>query len=216
MSDQDEDDAAFRKYHEQAKGLADVFRNASHNLIEEIEKLGFTYLVGDEEDVEELAEECAARPKTNIQMELVSYFDGKDMPSGRLLDKWREETRREETPFPLWRRYFRGGNVQLKKLILFGLDQEPTARDLLDNLSVLHSFLPMPKDFLGRYTLACDLENSPAKFCELARDFDAGAASFGYDALNALRTLCTDKDVKKKLIDGLLFERQKQEGGIAF
>ena len=74
----------------------------------------------------------------------------------------------------------------------------------------------MPKDFLARYTLACDLEDSPAKFRELARDFDAGAASFGYDALNALRTLCTDKDVKKKLIDGLLFERQKQEGGIAF
>ena len=216
MSDQDEDDAAFRKYHEQAKGLVDVFRYASHNLVEEIEKLGFTYLVGDEEDVEKLVEECAARPKTNIQMELVSYFDGQDMPSERLLDKWREETRREETPFPLWRRYFRSGNVQLKKLILFGLDQEPTARDLLDNLSVLHSFLPMPKDFLGRYTLACDLEDSPAKFRELARDFDAGAASFGYDALNALRTLCTDKDVKKKLIDGLLFERQKQEGGIAF
>ena len=57
---------------------------------------------------------------------------------------------------------------------------------------------------------------TPATFRELAQDFDAAAASFGYDALNALRVRCTDKDAKKKIIDGLLFERQKHEEGIAF
>jgi hypothetical protein len=214
--DEDEDEAELRKYHEQAKSLEDAFRNASHNLIGKIEKLGFTYVAGEEEDVEEIAEERVSRPKTDFQMELVSYFDGKDMPTERLLDIWCEETQREDTPFPLWRRYFRRGNPQLKKLILFGLDQKPTARSLLDNLSILHSFLPMPKEFLVRYTLACELEDNPARFRELAQDFEAGAASFDYDALTALRASCNDKNAKRKIIDDLLFERQKQGGSISF
>jgi hypothetical protein len=216
MSDEDEDDAEVRKYNEQAKGLADAFRQASHNRIAAIEKLGFTYVVGDKEDVEEIAEERAARPKTDVQIELVSYLDGKDIRSERLLKIWREETQREETPFPLWRRYFRSGNAQLEKLSLFGLDQEPTAYGLLENLSVLHSFLPMPKEFLVRYPLACELEDDPARFRELAQDFEAGAASFDYDALTALRASCNNKNAKSKIIDGLLFERQKQDGSITF
>ena len=216
MRDDDEDEAAFKKYREQANGLAAAFRHASHNMIEEIEKLGFTYVVDDDEDAEEITEERVARPQTDFQRALVSYLDGEGIPSERLLELWREETWRENSPFPLWRRYFRTGNAQLKKLILFGLDQCPTTHDLLDNLSVLHSFVPIPKELLCRYTLACDLENDPERFCELAQDFDAGGASFGYDALDALRARYIDNDVKKKIIDVLFVDRERHEKGIAF
>lgn len=94
---------------------------------------------------------------------LVYYLDGADTPTESLLALWREETQRNNTPFPLWRRYFRAGNAQLKKLILFGLDRDATDRDLLDSLSFLHSFLPMPKELLTRYKLACDQESDPQR-----------------------------------------------------
>ncbi len=216
MCDDDENEPASKKYQEQAEAVVDLFRRAPDNLIEEIEKLRFTYVVDNDEDAEEINEELTARPETDFQMALVSYLDGVDAPSESLLKLWREETRREDSPFPLWRRYFRSGNSQLKKLVLFGLDRYPTTHDLLENLYVLHSFLPIPKELLVRYTLACDLEDDPQRFRELAQDFDGGTASFGYDALHALRTRYADNEVKKKVIDGLFLEREKPEEIVAF
>ena len=67
----------------------------------------------------------------------------------------------EQHTLSFWRRYFRAGNTQLKKLILFGLDRDPTDRDLLDSLAFLHSFVPTPKELLTRYKLACDQESDP-------------------------------------------------------
>ena len=133
MCDDDENEPASKKYQEQAEAVVDLFRRAPDNLIEEIEKLRFTYVVDNDEDAEEINEELTARPETDFQMALVSYLDGVDAPSESLLKLWREETRREDFPFPLWRRYFRSGNSQLKKLVLFGLDRYPTTHDLLEN-----------------------------------------------------------------------------------
>ena len=56
----------FKEYRERAKGLATAFRHGFHKLIGEIEKLGFTYVVDDNEDAEEIAEEGAARPETEF------------------------------------------------------------------------------------------------------------------------------------------------------
>jgi hypothetical protein len=216
MCDDEEDEPAFNKYQEQVEAVADLFRRAPHNLIEEIEKLRFTYVVDDDEDAEEINEELTARPETDFQMALVSYLDGADAPSKTLLKLWREETRREDSSFPLWRRYFRTGNAQLKRLVLFGLDRYPATRDLLENLYVLHSFLPNPKELLLRYMLACDLEDDPERFRELAQDLDVGAASFGYDALHALRARYAVDGLKKKVIDGLLLDRETSKEIVAF
>ena len=72
MCNDDEDEPAFNKYQEQADAVADLFRRAPRNLIEEIEKLRFTYVVDDDEDAEEINEELTARPETDFQMALVS------------------------------------------------------------------------------------------------------------------------------------------------
>jgi hypothetical protein len=109
----------------------------------------------------------------------------------------------------LWGRYFRAGNAQLKKLLLFGLDRDPTDRDLLDSLAFLHSFVPTPKELLTRYKLACDQESYPQRFRELVQVFDAVTSSFGYDALQALQAHYADCAVKKSVIDGLLVENGK-------
>jgi hypothetical protein len=116
----------------------------------------------------------------------------------------------------LWRRYFRAGNAQLNKLILFGLDREPTHRDLLDSLAFLHSFVPTPKELLARYTLACDQESDPQRFRDLVQDFNASTSSFGYGALQALQAHFTDCAVKKSVIDGLLVEIEKYGDTLTF
>jgi hypothetical protein len=216
MRDDHDDELVWQTSQEKADAVSHLFRRRPHNLIEKIEKLGFTYRVDDSEDAEDIAEERAARPKTTVQTVLVYYLDGADTPTESLLALWREETQRNNTPFPLWRRYFRAGNAQLKKLILFGLDRDATDRDLLDSLTFLHSFLPMPKELLTRYKLACDRESDPQRFRELAQDFDASTSSFGYDALQALQAHYADCAVKKSVIDGLLVEIEKHEDTVAF
>jgi hypothetical protein len=216
MRDNHDDELVGQTFQEKAEAVSHLFRRRPHNLIEKIEKLGFAYRVDDSEDAEDIAEERAALPKTTAQTGLVFYLDGAETPTESLLTLWREETQRDNTPYPLWRRYFRAVNAQLKKLILFGLDRYPTDRDLLDSLAFLHSFLPMPKELLTRYTLACDRESDPQKFRELAQDFDASASSFGYDALQALQAHYADCAVKKSVIDGLLVEIENHEDTVNF
>ncbi|MGO9233934.1 MAG: hypothetical protein ACLP4V_07600 [Methylocella sp.] len=60
------------------------------------------------------------------------------------------------------------------------------------------------------------MEDDPERFRELAQEFDVGAASFGYDALHALRGRYAVDDLKKKVIDGLLLDREKTKEIVAF
>jgi hypothetical protein len=92
----------------------------SYNAVEEIEKLGFTYVVDENENGDEIGEERSARPITADQVSLVSYLESTVSPDEHWLTLWRSETRLDDTPFSLWRRYFRAGNTQLKNLLLFG------------------------------------------------------------------------------------------------
>jgi hypothetical protein len=50
----------------------------------------------------------------------------------------------------------------------------------------------------------------------LAQDFDVGAASFGFDALHALRARYAVDGLKKKVIDGLLLDRETSKEIVAF
>jgi hypothetical protein len=203
----DEDESDRQKFEKQAEAVSRLFRHKPYNLIKEMEKLGFTYVVDENEDAEEIAEERATRSTTANQAALVSFLEGAGAPDEHWLALWRDETRKDDALFPLWRRYFRSGSAQLKNLILFGLDRTPTDRALLDDLAFLHSFLPMPKELLARATLACDQENDPQRFKELAIAFDDNASSFGYDALIALRERCAGDPAKAAIIDELLAER---------
>lgn len=216
MPDNHDDELVGQTFQEKAEAVSRLFRRRPHNLIEKIEKLGFAYCVDDNEDAEDIAEERVAIPKTTAQTVLVVYLDGADTPTESLLTLWLEETQGNNTPFPLWRRYFRAGNAQLKKLILFGLDREPTHRDLLDSIAFLHSFVPTPKELLTRYKLACDQESDPRRFRELVQDFNASTSSFGYDALQALQAHYANCAVKKSVIDGLLVEIEKHDDTVSF
>jgi hypothetical protein len=83
MRDDHDDELVWQTSQEKADAVSHLFRRRPHNLIEKIDKLGFTYRVDDSENAEDIAEERAARPKTTVQTVLV-YWDLSFPPRARV------------------------------------------------------------------------------------------------------------------------------------
>ena len=66
--DRDED---IEEFHARVRTVSDIFFRHPHNAIEELERLGFTYVVDDSEDENEIAEERAAEPRSMDEKTLV-------------------------------------------------------------------------------------------------------------------------------------------------
>ena len=115
MRDNHDDELVWQTFQEKAEAVSHLFRRRPHNLIEKLEKLGFTYRVDDSEDAEDIAEERAARPKTTAQTVLVYYLDGADTPTESLLALWREETQRNNTPCSFVEAIFSGRKCPTEK-----------------------------------------------------------------------------------------------------
>jgi len=205
----DDDDKDFRKYQEKQEAVKDVFRRQPHNVIDELEKLGFAYVVDDEEDETELAEEHTAQAANNNEKVLVAYFNSKTTPNENLLSLWRAATTpsQGESNYPLWRRYFRAGNEQLKQLLLFELEQSPTDRELLSDFSFMHEFAPMLKTLIALYQRACDAENDVERFKVLAQNFDNHLHASGYEALIYLREHYADHPSKAQWVEQIINEQ---------
>ena len=191
----DEDD--LEDYREKVEAVTRLYRRP-HNMIEGIEKLGFEYDADDSDDVDEIAEEKAARPANETEKRLITFLENRAEPNNDITALWRQETCRDDTSVALWRRYFLAGSAQLKKLILFGLDTHPCDQILLMQLAFLHEFVPMHREILARYARACDEETDLKKFAALMQDFDEVADSFDYDALKALRERYADNPSKNE------------------
>jgi hypothetical protein len=211
----DEDD--LENYQDKVDTVTKLMRRKPHNMIEEIEKLGFEWCADEDEDADEILEERLVQPVSEIEKRLVSFLEGRTEPDDEITALWCQETQKDDTSVALWRRYFRAGNVQLKKLILFGLDAHFCDQVLLMQLAFLHEFVPLHQEILARYTRACDEETDSASFALLAQDFDEAADSFDYDALEALRERYADSPSKRAAIAELLKERAKRENeAVAF
>jgi hypothetical protein len=208
---QSDDDDDLERYRERADAVSRLFRRKPRNMTEEIEGLGFSWHIDDGVRADELAEERSVRPITADQMALVSFLEGSSAPNNDLAALWRTEVGRDGTSLALWRRYFRAGSPQLKKLILLGLDQIPADRDLLAQLAFFHEFLPIPKELLMRYMRACGEANNSQVFMVLAQDFDEAAGSFGYDGLAALRERYANDFSKIAVIEELWHQRARQK-----
>jgi hypothetical protein len=211
-SNNDED--GLEEYREKAEAVTRLYRRKPHNMIEEIEKLGFEYCVDDGDDADEIAEEKAAQPADENEKRLVSFLESHAEPDDEITTIWRQETQKDDTSIALWRRYFRVGSAQLKKLILFGLDTHPCDQILLIQLAFLQEFVPMHREILSRYTRACDEETDIKNFAVMVQDFDEAANSFGYDALKALLDRYADNPSNRAKITALLEERAKRENEI--
>ena len=208
----DEDD--LEEYQEKVEAITRLYRRRQHNMIEEVEKLGFKYDVDDGDDADEIAEEKTARPENENEKRLVSFLENRAEPDNKITALWCQETQKDDASVALWRRYFRAGSAQLRMLILFGLDTHPCDQILLMQLAFLHEFVPMHREILARYLRACDEETDLQKFAVLAQDFDEAADSFDYDSLKALRERYAGNPSKSAIVIALLDARAKVENEI--
>ncbi len=158
--------------------------------IEKREKLlesGFEFF--DDEgsgEANEILEEQSAKPETDRQHKLVSFFEGTDDPSLEILGYFTDEKYSDDINYPLIRRYFRTSNQQLKRMILYGLEQDPLNTGFLSDLMFFNEYKLDLKELIRFYYFACQESQDEVVFRELAKDFYESTHPHGYDAFYEL------------------------------
>lgn len=186
----------------------EIFRNNPKDYIVRLEEIGFEY--HEEEDYEELEEENAG-PENQNQRDLVAYFENKKKLSEEIFKIFLHEKDAEHPNYPLFRRYFKEANQNLKALLLYGLDHYPRRIDLLSDLTFFHEFENILSILITYYTRACVEQGNTETFSELAKDFYYSTNPDGYEALHALRELFEPETDKRKIIDFLITEEEEAE-----
>lgn len=181
---------------------------------EKLLELGFEFYEDDDAPSEqELREEKGATPHNARQQRLVNYLESNDAATKALLDDFMDKKASENTNYALFRRYFRKANIQLRKLILYGLDVYPTKIILLDDLSFLSYFAMELAQFIQYYTRACVDEQDITLFKEIVQKFEHGAIEYEYDAYADLLLRDEISPEKKSVVKNLL---EKPDEGIEF
>ncbi|MDW7771615.1 MAG: hypothetical protein SCH71_01875 [Desulfobulbaceae bacterium] len=184
--------------------VSEAVRDNPGNYREALEDIGFTWF--DDEYPSEEEEENAAVPVNDRQRFLVSYFEEQVLLSEAVINALLSEHKAEKLNDPLIRRYFRTANKPLKKLILAGLENDPTNLDLLTDLIFFHEFERNLPQLITHLTRACRLENDLQRFSEITREFYYGTLADSYHALAALQEIFDKDSDKRKIIDYLISE----------
>ncbi len=189
--------------------VAKAIREDRKNWITQLEDIGFHW-VDDGYGDEELVEEEQARPENPNQELLVAYFEGSTQFSEQILAAFLPEKYVEEPNYPLFRKYFRHGNENLKKMILSGLEGNPADIGLLSDLAFFHEFKNILSEMIGYYLMGCEHEKDPRLFEELVLDFYYNTEPDGFDALYEL---CEKygPDSEKGMIVREIIQKQKSE-----
>lgn len=185
----------------------DVFRFKPKNFISALNEIGFEYHEDDFDEAE--MEERIAKPKNQNQQDLVVYFEGEQDVSDSIMAMFLAERNAEYPNFPLFRKYFRIANQNLKALLLHCLDCYPTRTDLLADLAYFHEFENILTLLIEYFILACEKETDMEKFTELAQDFYYSTNSDGYEALLALQDIFEPGTDKRKIVDYLITEEDE-------
>ena len=188
----------------------EIFRTHPKDHIAKMEELGFEYFEDDYDDEEEI-EERNARPENQRQRDLVAYFENKKKLSKKIFESYSEEKTAENPNYPLIRKYYKEANINLKSLLLYGLDNYPGRIDLLSDLSFFHEFENILSILITYYTQACVDQGNLDTFSELAKDFYYSINPDGYEALYALRELFGPETDKRKIIDFLIAEEEEAD-----
>ena len=196
--------------------IDNILKSQPGNFREALEEIGFEYY--EEEDFEE-KEENNAIPQNSNQEYLVLYFDGKKELSEKTLQIFDAERNAQRSNYPLIRKYFKKANKNLKALLLYGLDQQPTNVQLLCDLAYYHEFENFLKELISRFTIACNKENNLLNFSEIAQEFYYATIPDGYDALYSLKELFpphTEKGENIRLLIAELTKENDASGPITF
>lgn len=183
---------------------------------EKLVDAGFEFFEDEDEGANEIAQEQAAEPKTEIQRRLVAFFEGTDDPSAEIIGYSLAERESNEVNYALLRRYFRQGNDQLKKLILYGLGQDPVNESLLNDLVFFNEFKPNLKELVQFFGFACRASQDKAAFKKLTRDFYESTQPYGYDAFYELIQDETIDREKREIVKELKILYSEFENGLSF
>ena len=187
--------------------VKDVFRSKPKNFIQVLDEIGFEYR--DDDFDEEEMEERIAKPENQNQKDLVAFFEGEKDVSESIMAIFLAERNAEHPNFPLFRKYFKTANQNLKALLLYCLDRYPTRTDLLADLAYFHEFQNILTLLIEYYILACEKETDMEKFTEIAQDFYYSTSPDGYEALLALQDIFEPGTDKRKIVDYLITEEDE-------
>jgi hypothetical protein len=183
--------------------INEIFGKKSEYYRTELAMLGFEWL--DDGYLDEVEEENNAAPENKDQELLVAYFNGEVKLSDKLVEVFLKEKRSDRANYALLRRYFRQGNRNLKTLIYYGLEMDPTDNGFLNDLSVIHEFHPMLGELRERYMEACKIQEDLDSFSDLAQDFFYNTSPDGYEAYHALKEIYGSDTPKGRVIDSLVY-----------
>lgn len=189
--------------------VSEIIRKHPDNYVEKLEEIGFQWFDDDWEEEEE--EERAAVPQTENQRSLVTFFEEDGPLTHELLDAFQAEKNADEPNYPLFRRYFKQINSNLKKLVLWGLDKYPTDSGLLDDLSFFEEFDNVLSELINRYKTACLQEEDLDRFDSLVQDFYISTIESGFDAYYELEEMFKKNTGKRHIIARQIAELQESE-----
>ena len=189
---------------------SEIIRKHPDNYVEKLEEIGFQWFDDDAWEEEE-EEERAAVPQTENQKALVAFFEEGGLLTQALLDAFQAEKYADEPNYPLFRRYFKQINSNLKKLILWGLDKYPIDSGLLDDLSFFQEFDNVLSELINRYKTACLQEENLDRFDILVQDFYMSTIESGFDAYYELKEMFEKNTEKRHIIDRQIAELQESE-----
>jgi len=186
--------------------VARTIKEDPKNWANRLEELGFQWV--DDEDDQEENEEAAATPENQNEQLIVDYFEGTQEPSKKVLEAFIEETESENLNCPLFRRYFKKGNLNLKKLLMYGLKRNPNDMGLLGDLGFFHENRNILEDLIRFYLKACEEEQDMNRFERLVLNFYYDTHPDGFDAIYELDQHYPPDSIKGRILKKI---RQEQE-----
>jgi hypothetical protein len=194
---------------------AKAIKEDPKNWIKQLEDLGFEYFddgYGDEEELEEKL----AKPENPNQELLVDYFEGDIELTDQLLDAFRSEKDSDSPNYALFRKYFKRGNENLKRLLISGLKRSSADIGLLSDLAFFHEFKNILSELIGYYLIACDHEQNLQNFEQLALQFYYDTDPDGFDALYELSEKYGSDSDKGKIVREIVRRQESEPDSIDF
>ena len=178
--------------------VSEAIKENPKNWASKLEELGFEWV--DDESGEEEVEENIAKPENPNQELLVAYFEGSVKLSDQVLDAYLAERESPAPNYPLISKYFRRGNDNLRRLLMFGLESRPTDIGLLNDLGFFHEFRSILADLIHYYLKACKEEHEMSNFEDLVLTFYFDTVPDGFDALYELEQHIAPGSDKAKIV----------------
>ena len=146
----------------------------------------------------------------------LGIFTGKSINHERPPFSFLAEKESATPNYPLIRKYFKKGNENLKKLLIYGLEKKPTDVGLLNDLGFFHEFKNMLSELIQLYLRACEEEQDMNNFKEIVLNFHYDTEPDGFDALYELEQQIDTVSDKGKILRKIRQEQELEPESIEF